>query len=438
MNEIEQNPFRYLGLFANATLKEQTAQLAQVKAFARVGRQVDNPLYLRHLLEPLPSDEETIALQESRIAFPDERKRHAMFWFDHGQHPEEDLKAVALIDKGRMKQSVELWEKNGEPEALHNLMVAELLGNHLEKALSIAQRLYHDEEDIRQLIEALKDDFRVNEKGLLRFVTDSVWTSMLKEEEVATLKQNIERSLEYAKYDDSIGSYEALYETSSDLDRLRVILGPYDVTFQTLSEKMANMLLDPQFAPHLLTNPTKWFDRAYEVAIEADTKEYIAGMAVAFYETERARLASEFKVKVPPLGNYNGSIPDLREYARAKKAPRRWQLGCGVVGIVLSMVFAVICTHFSQQKPVQYRPPEIKMPEPITLPDMSKYQTIPSLTLPKTPEVTLPPKAPKHTKQEWKDMMKDLPEKEQQELLERLSRSDMILPDGQTTSKQSE
>lgn len=177
MQEIRFNPFRYLGIFTNATMKEQSAQDSQMKAYARVGQKVDNPLRLHCLLGPLPDDEKAIADSESLIAFPIEREQHTLFWFAHDPNSEENLQAVELLDKGWSLQAMAIW----------------------------------------------------------------------------------------------------------------------------------------------MRNPTKWFDKAYEVAVDEETKEFIAGLAVTIYQEGFETLPPEVdRSKIPPLGAYNGPIPELREYAKTK------------------------------------------------------------------------------------------------------------------------
>lgn len=440
MNVIEQNPFRYLGLFANATLKEQMAEMGRVKAFARVGQKVDNPLRLQRLLGPLPDDEETITEKESQIALPFDRECHAMFWFAHGPNPEEDLKAIEMLEKGKSSQAMKIWEKRGDREALQNMMVTELLLNHWKNAMAFAMRVYDKESDIRRFIHEVKEAFRINEKVLLDCSADNLqWTAILNEMIPENIRENIEYHLEKAKQYCNIDTYEALYEASFKLDQLRDILGPDNVTYQALAEQMADALLSPQFAKFLITNPTKWFDRAYEVAVEADTKEKIDKLAVSFYLKDIASLPPEVdRSKIPPLGNYNGPIPLLREYARIKsrvgKIQKRWPIGCGAVGALLFVIlFSVLGVGKCSSSNNRHRPPEIKMPEPIKMPDPSQFKNI---DIPIIPKISLPPQqkpvtVPKQTESDWRKETNVLTEEQKQEMLKKLSEPDTILPEEQ-------
>lgn len=319
MQEIRNNPFRFLGIFANTTLKEQSAQVSQMKAYARVGQKVDNPLRLERLLGPLPADEEKIADSESLIALPNEREQYALFWFAHGPNPEEDLKAIEMLDRGMPKQAMAIWNRRDDREALQNLMVAQLLERNGRDALGIVQQLFQTPSHIRRFVLALKDFFGVKETPLLACVTNPSWVAVLKEMLTETYQKNIEDCLEAVKHKSDNATCEALFMASFDLDRLRDLLGSSNVTYVELANQMADALMSDQVSPLLIRNPAKWFDRAYEVAVDDEKKEWISVFAVSFYSDFVASLPPSDRKQLPPLGDYHGPIPKLREYVKEQK-----------------------------------------------------------------------------------------------------------------------
>lgn len=52
MNLLSHNPYRVLGVMANAPVKERVANQAKIKAFLKVGKPISFPLDLEGLLPP--------------------------------------------------------------------------------------------------------------------------------------------------------------------------------------------------------------------------------------------------------------------------------------------------------------------------------------------------------------------------------------------------
>ena len=241
MKEIINNPFRHLGVFANATLKERVALETQLKAYARVGQRVDNPLRLRHLLGSLPDDEESIRNAESLLTLEDERVHYAAFWFVQGPNPEEDLEAITWLDKGKTLRALEVWKQREDPAALQNLMVAFLALKQWEQAVRVAQRLYHHERDIRRFVSAVatSTDLEMQQQAIL-FSDNSLWAAVLKDLRAENCRKHIEQCLDDVVRSFDEKSLDALCDATTDLDVLRSILGHDYVVCQTLAERMVN------------------------------------------------------------------------------------------------------------------------------------------------------------------------------------------------------
>lgn len=81
MDLIQNNPYRLLGVFANAPTKERVASQTKLKAFLKVGKSVNYPLDLPKLLAPIERTAESVATAEAQIALPAEQMAFAQFWF---------------------------------------------------------------------------------------------------------------------------------------------------------------------------------------------------------------------------------------------------------------------------------------------------------------------------------------------------------------------
>lgn len=128
---IEDNPLRVLGVYANSSLREIEQNKAQLRAFARVGQQVQLPLWLNglSLLAPLPAvTEELLAQAQAQLSLQGDRDRYARFWFERdGGHAQEDDEAITLLNHNQVDEACQLWRKRTDYVAQKNLLLLSVL-----------------------------------------------------------------------------------------------------------------------------------------------------------------------------------------------------------------------------------------------------------------------------------------------------------------------
>lgn len=140
IKEIQNNPFRILGVFSNSSAKEIVANEGKMKAFLKVRKTVRYPLDLPSLLPTVERSEEIVADAKSEIALPDNKFKHAQFWFVKGT--EEDDEAFKSLLSGNIDNAIELWSQNNNAASYQNRMVCYLIKQDLENALQMACILY--------------------------------------------------------------------------------------------------------------------------------------------------------------------------------------------------------------------------------------------------------------------------------------------------------
>ena len=126
--QIDINPLRVLGVYANSTLREIEQNKAQLRAFARVGQKVEFPLWLRGLSLLLPMgdiDEEMLTQAQSQISLPEDRKNFARFWFERGDESfaQDDEKFIALLNNHQVEEACELLKQRTDHAAYKNLLL---------------------------------------------------------------------------------------------------------------------------------------------------------------------------------------------------------------------------------------------------------------------------------------------------------------------------
>jgi hypothetical protein len=108
MECITKNPFRILGLYADATERDLQRNRAKVTAYLNSQKETqfeqDFPF-----LSPLMRSTETIEEATSALESDDDRLKHSLFWFIKGNHIDET--ALENLKAGSYTKTVAIWEK---------------------------------------------------------------------------------------------------------------------------------------------------------------------------------------------------------------------------------------------------------------------------------------------------------------------------------------
>lgn len=265
MKIIESNPYRYLGVFANASVRERVANSARLRAFLQVGRQPDFPLDLKQYLPPVARTSESVAKAEADLTLPNDRVRYAQFWFIKST-PIDEI-AFNHLFAGNMDMAVELWKRRERLSSLQNRMMCYLLRGKYIYAAGVADRLYQKySQDFCILIDPTlklsQDDFINNffdtlatehDVDLASFSWERCsqrWKDILNERLVSPVISQIEDSIGSAKSvkrDSPSGRYNAgvklMEDTRPLIARLKSFCSDTDIRYQNVMDKLANEIL---------------------------------------------------------------------------------------------------------------------------------------------------------------------------------------------------
>ena len=138
---VLQNPYRILGVYANATKKDIVANKGKATAFLKVNKTVEYPLDLKGIL---PATNRTLDLMneaEAHLAIAKEQIKYAQFWFLQKMSPLDDI-AFNHLFAGNMAGAIEIWSKQEFLSSLQNKLVCYLIESKLELAIKTAEKLY--------------------------------------------------------------------------------------------------------------------------------------------------------------------------------------------------------------------------------------------------------------------------------------------------------
>lgn len=251
MKQVKQNPYRLLGIYANATTKERLANQSRLQAFLKVGKSVSFPLDLTSYLGEVERSEAVITTASANLTLPQDQIRYAQFWFVRDTPI--DTIAFNHLESGDLVKAVEIWEQRETPSSLQNLIICNLIREEYAEALSYAERLYGDREAVSHFVALIVGDEAGIESDhigfdlldalceelggsrLLPLVSSPAWQEHLKDHTVAPLISAIQEAIEVAqkerKANNSRGASagNTLYKKSkSPLAKLKELLSTSD------------------------------------------------------------------------------------------------------------------------------------------------------------------------------------------------------------------
>ena len=266
MKQVKQNPYRLLGIYANATTKERLANQSRLQAFLKVGKAVSFPLDLTSYLGEVERSEAVIATASANLTLPQDQIRYAQFWFVRDTPI--DTVAFNHLESGDLAQAVEIWEQRETPSSLQNLIICSLIREEYAEALSYAERLYGDSEAVSHFVALIVGDEAGIESDhigfdfldalceelggskLLPLVSSSAWQDHLKERIVPPLISAIKEAIEEAQKertaDESRGAsagYTLYKKSKSPLAKLKKLLSTSDTQYQLIADKLGLEIL---------------------------------------------------------------------------------------------------------------------------------------------------------------------------------------------------
>jgi hypothetical protein len=290
MNAVLNNPYRIVGLLVGASAKEQTKQISRLTKYLEADQNPQEDYFfpsLGHFNRTI----EHVNEAASKLNLDSDKMGAALFWFYNGNSIT-DEPAFDAIKEGDLDQVISIWSKlttNGEvskrnASAYHNLgtlyLSGILEGTNTNEAIleqGISLKLKFLESDFAKDFKALAADetFKTSKKELqLSFlkqvqseiektgsVTSNGFLDILKRQEFLAKEdflkgfiqkpiEKIEREIESARNRRKASKSEAakagqqlFNSTENDLKQLKVMVGEDDIKLGSISDKLANEIL---------------------------------------------------------------------------------------------------------------------------------------------------------------------------------------------------
>ena len=322
---IEDNPLRVLGAYANSTQRETEQNKAQLRAFARVGQEVQLPLWLNglSLLAPLPAvTEELLTQAQARLALQKDRDHHARFWFERdGDHAQEDGEAFVLLNHDQTDEACQLWGRRTDYAARKNLLLLSVLRDDWHGIAANATRCFErNTSDFRLFMhEVAKTSVEANGSHsyhLLDYFTEEPWKAEMKLVLVKHHKQALDEAIDRLTRTQTTDAVllkkeiERMDEEECHVDALVNLLGDDSFTcsyYANMAAKTRVMAVGRYVEHNISAEEVKWavslVDKVWR-GISSDDPDYheLLRIRLKVIEKKKTVLVDEPINQQPPKG----------------------------------------------------------------------------------------------------------------------------------------
>lgn len=281
MNTIHHNPYRIIGILANASAKEIQSRKAKVSAFARVGKEITSE-YDFPFLSSLERSSTIIDKAFSDIEQNQNKVAHSLFWFIN-LNPIDNT-AIQHLISGNKEKAIEIWGKltidkdvnSKNFSAFNNIGTLYLLGQSNEEIKqgieakikliesdnfkdfvhTVADETFTIDQNkqveilIDTLLVQFKDKFSISETmdlfGNCNGITQKYLSQKFTEEPIHKIETQIEKTRsERIKNKAKAFKYgKGLYQNAKpELHLLKSILGINNLQYKMLADNVAKELL---------------------------------------------------------------------------------------------------------------------------------------------------------------------------------------------------
>ena len=172
LSAILNNPFRILGVYANASSKEITSNARKIKRFIEVGKNVDFPVDFLSFLPPVDRTQESVDNALSLLSDPKEKFKSALFWFSRV----DDIDGIGIdnLCAGHAEKARDIFEKKDNWHSSFNNSTLAFLQNRFEDAITIVTRSIDNGKHVDLLNEICGEVIVIDEESASKMIIDTL------------------------------------------------------------------------------------------------------------------------------------------------------------------------------------------------------------------------------------------------------------------------
>ena len=392
MKIIEQNPFRILGVYSNATTKELMANSNKIMKFASTGGNVNFPND-GIISKRISRSQTDVDNAKKQINLPKDKLKYALFWFVNNNAIDDT--ALTHLAAGEAEYALEKFGYRINFSSLINKGVLSFILNDKKNAVNLITKVIHTETYRNEFVKCIcGDTFSISEDDLAKMFIDTLLEEYASStvltmfggcqcpsdisyikgksigEPIARITDEINKTRNLSNAS-SVAYYQAglnlINNTKSDLALVKRLTSANDIQCQKISDALASAIMhcSVEFfnnSNHSASDIDKALELnkvAKDIAIGSYTKDKCSDgintltemKQKSAIEADIEAIATElvsFKSKTDSIGNarslVNNCKPHLVKIKNALGASDDLyeQLSSAVAGNALGMVIEVI------------------------------------------------------------------------------------------------
>jgi len=318
---IASNPFRILGVAANASAREIVSNKNKMNAFLKVNRPVSFPFDLVPVIGPVVRTSDSVTAADTALTVQADRLQAALFWWIDGDTPFDNV-AFRHIAANNLDDAVEVWKKQDNMSALANRALAYLITGDVYAAASTASKLYSDYAaeltaaiDMPSLTQdALAETYvatltnSIDSFNIGKLVGDEFpdwWRKAVRDKLLEPILAALNDALSRCRQQKG-APYQIRYRAGEDLDKeaapllrkMRQVVSITDVELVNISDKIANEILQCSIDAYNDANDMAYAGQALELLAKA--KHVVLGSVVKDRIKENETILRNNLASIPP------------------------------------------------------------------------------------------------------------------------------------------
>lgn len=169
---ISQNPYRILGVTANASQKDIVANVNKFKAFLKVRKQISGVFDNIPCLNPVDRSAESLISAEKTLELPLDRLKWTLFWFID-QTPIDKI-AFNHLTSGNIHKAIEIWTKVDNLSSNLNRLTAYTILEDWEHVAESADEFLSNYNYVEDICNLVSETLQYDSPKLIRFYLDSI------------------------------------------------------------------------------------------------------------------------------------------------------------------------------------------------------------------------------------------------------------------------
>lgn len=172
LNIINNNPFRILGLFANASKKDIISSQTKIKAFIKVGKTIVFPLDTIPGLPEVTRDMDSLSKSMKELERPVDQLKAMLFWFV--ELTPLDKIALNNLMSGDSGKAIEIWSSTDNASSILNRLTTYTILKDWDNIAKVSEALFSESNYTNELCSRVSDTLRYNSAKLARLYFETI------------------------------------------------------------------------------------------------------------------------------------------------------------------------------------------------------------------------------------------------------------------------